>query len=184
MGFCLLNNVAIAAAVARQRGLADRVLIVDWDVHHGNGTQEIFYADPNVYYVSLHQSPHYPGTGASTECGVGPGEGTTRNFPMSPGLEASIYVDTLVEGVAEIAIDFRPDLLLISAGFDAGIDDPLGGFTLETADFARMTRDLVDATRTSTGGRTVSLLEGGYNPSEMGRNVVGHLQALAASVDD
>jgi acetoin utilization deacetylase AcuC-like enzyme len=184
MGFCLLNNVAIAAAVARQRGLADRVLIVDWDVHHGNGTQEVFYADPNVYYVSLHQSPHYPGTGASTERGVGLGEGTTRNFPMSPGLEASIYVDTLVEGVAEIALDFRPDLLLISAGFDAGIDDPLGGFTLETADFARMTRDLVNATRTSTGGRTVSLLEGGYNPSEMGRNVVAHLQALAASVDD
>jgi acetoin utilization deacetylase AcuC-like enzyme len=181
MGFCLLNNVAIAAAVARQRGQADRILIVDWDVHHGNGTQEIFYSNPDVYYASIHQSPHYPGTGASTERGAGPGEGTTRNFPMPPGLEADVYVDTLVDGVAEIALDFQPDLLMISAGFDAGIDDPLGGFTLETADFARMTRDLVGAAAVSTGGRTVSLLEGGYNPSEMGRNVVAHVGALAAS---
>jgi acetoin utilization deacetylase AcuC-like enzyme len=181
MGFCLLNNVAIASAVARRRGLADRILIVDWDVHHGNGTQEIFYADPDVYYVSIHQSPHYPGTGASTERGVGAGDGTTRNFPMPPGLEADVYVNTLVEGVAQIASDFRPDLLMISAGFDAGIDDPLGGFTLETADFASMTRDLVAAAAPSTGGRTVSLLEGGYNPREMGRNVVAHLGALAES---
>lgn len=181
MGFCLLNNVAIAAAVARRQGLADRILIVDWDVHHGNGTQEIFYRNPDVYYVSIHQSPHYPGTGASAERGAGPGEGTTRNYPMSPGLEADTYVDTLVEGVAELASDFRPDMLMISAGFDAGIDDPLGGFTLETADFARMTLDLVGATRASTGGKTVSLLEGGYNPAEMGRNVVAHLGALATS---
>lgn len=184
MGFCLLNNVAIAAAVARKRRLADRILIVDWDVHHGNGTQEIFYSDPDVYYVSIHQSPHYPGTGASTERGVGAGEDTTRNFPMPPGLEASAYVDTLVDGCAQIAAEFRPNLLMISAGFDAGIDDPLGGFTLETDDFARMTRELVQATEISTGGRTVSLLEGGYNPSEMGRNVVAHLGALAATALD
>ena len=183
MGFCLLNNVAIAAAVARRRGLANRILIVDWDVHHGNGTQEIFYSDPGVYYVSMHQSPHYPGTGASTERGEGAGEGTTRNFPLPPGLEAAVYVDTLVDGVAEITAEFRPELLLISAGFDAAIDDPLGGFTLETSDFARMTVDLVRATASSTGGRTVSLLEGGYNPPELGRNVVAHLGALYDAAD-
>ena len=186
MGFCLLNNVAIGAAVAREKGLADRILIVDWDVHHGNGTQDIFYANPDVFYVSMHQSPHYPGTGASSERGTGSGEGTTRNLPMPPGLEAAVYVDTLVDAVAGIADEFRPDLLMISAGFDAAIGDPLGGFTLETSDFERLTRDLVAATEPSTGGRVVSLLEGGYNPPEMGRNVVAHIRALAASasVDD
>lgn len=178
MGFCLLNNVAIAAAVARERGLVDRILIVDWDVHHGNGTQEIFYSEPDVFYVSMHQSPHYPGTGASTERGEGAGEGTTRNFPLPPGLDARVYVDTLIEGVSEIAAEFRPDLLLISAGFDAAVGDPLGGFTLETSDFARMTMDLIGATASSTSGRTVSLLEGGYHPPELGRNVVAHLGAL------
>lgn len=178
MGFCLLNNVAIAAKVAREEGLADRVLIVDWDVHHGNGTQEIFYRDPDVFYLSLHQSPHYPGTGAADERGVGAGEGTTRNLPMAPGLDPEAYVEAL-EGAMEEAGAFAPDLLIVSAGFDAAASDPLGGFTLETPHFERLTRRLVELTASSTAGRTVSALEGGYDTGALGRNVVGHLRALA-----
>ncbi len=181
MGFCLLNNVAIAAAVARDEGLAERVLIVDWDVHHGNGTQEIFYSDPDVYYLSMHQSPFYPGTGAAAETGQGPGLGTTRNLPMPPDLEASAYVDSLVAAVDEVATEFEPDLLIISAGFDAALVDPLGGFTLESEHFRQLTEQLVNRTATSTGGRTVSVLEGGYNPKELGRNVVAHISALAGT---
>lgn len=178
MGFCLLNNIAIAAAVARHEGVAERILIVDWDVHHGNGTQEIFYRDPDVFYLSLHQSPLYPGTGATIERGEGPGAGTTRNLPMPPGLAAETYVDALEAAVMEAAA-FRPDLLLISAGFDAANSDPLGGFTLETRHFEHLTRRLIELTSGTTRGRTVSVLEGGYDPSALGRNVVGHLRALA-----
>lgn len=181
MGFCLLNNVAIAAAVARDEGLARRILIVDWDVHHGNGTQEIFYSDPNVYYLSMHQSPFYPGTGASSESGSGAGLGTTRNLPMPPGLDPAVYVESLVEAVEEVAIEFAPELLIISAGFDAALHDPLGGFTLESEHFRLLTEQIVDRTVASTDGRTVSVLEGGYNPAELGRNVVSHLSALAAT---
>lgn len=184
MGFCLLNNVAIAAAVARDEGLAGRIFIVDWDVHHGNGTQEIFYSDPDVYYLSMHQSPHYPGTGASSECGTGAGLGTTRNLPMPPGLEPTEYVEALVAAVGEVAAEFEPDLLIISAGFDAALDDPLGGFTLESEHFRVLTTELVRRTSASTGGRTVSVLEGGYNPPDLGRNVVAHLGALAATAAD
>ena len=181
MGFCLLNNVAIGAAVARDRGLANRILIVDWDVHHGNGTQEIFYSDPNVYYLSMHQSPHYPGTGASSERGEGEGAGTTRNLPMGPGLQPDAYVETLLDGLGEVAQEFRPDLLLISAGFDAAAEDPLGGFSLRSEHFFFLTTEAIRLTAASTGGRTVSVLEGGYNPPELGRNVVAHLQALATA---
>ena len=184
MGFCLLNNVAIAAAVARNEGLAGRILIVDWDVHHGNGTQEIFYSDPDVYYLSMHQSPHYPGTGASSERGTGSGLGTTRNLPMPPGLEPTAYVTSLLAAVEEVAAGFEPDLLIISAGFDAALDDPLGGFTLEAEHFRLLTTELVERTAASTYGRTVSVLEGGYNPSDLGRNVVAHLSALAATAAD
>ncbi|MFW6079195.1 MAG: histone deacetylase family protein [Gemmatimonadota bacterium] len=178
MGFCLLNNVAIAAKVALEQGLAGRVLIVDWDVHHGNGTQEIFYRDPDVYYLSLHQSPHYPGTGAADERGAGAGDGTTRNLPMPPGLDPDAYVDAL-EGAMEEAASFAPDLLIVSAGFDAAASDPLGGFTLETPHFERLTRRLIELTASSTRGRTVSALEGGYDTAALGRNVVAHLRALA-----
>lgn len=179
MGFCLVNNVALAATIARREGLADRVMIVDWDVHHGNGTQEIFYREPTVFYLSLHQSPHYPGTGAADERGAGKGEGTTRNLPMSPGLEPEAYVEALEAAVEEEAAAFRPELLLISAGFDAARGDPLGGFTLETSHYERLTRRLVEITTPWTGGKVVSALEGGYDPAALGRNVVGHLHALA-----
>lgn len=180
MGFCLLNNAAIAAAVALDEGLADRILIIDWDVHHGNGTQDIFYSNPDVYYLSMHQSPHYPGTGATSERGEGPGLGTTRNLPMPAGLEPMVYVETLVAAAEEAVSGFEPDLLIVSAGFDAALRDPLGGFTLESEHFRLLTEQLIGRTAASTGGRTVSVLEGGYNPKELGRNVVSHLKALSA----
>ncbi|MDT8435609.1 MAG: histone deacetylase [Gemmatimonadota bacterium] len=178
MGFCLFNSVALAARLAVDGGLARRVLIADWDVHHGNGTQDAFYEDPDVYYLSLHQSPHYPGTGAAEERGRGPGEGTTRNLPMPPGLEAARYVDALLEAIDEAAA-FGPELVLVSAGFDAARGDPLGGFTLETADFRTLTLELARRTAGTAAGRIVSCLEGGYDPAALGRNVDTHLRALA-----
>lgn len=178
MGFCLLNSVAIAARHALESRLASRVLIVDWDVHHGNGTQDIFYRDPDVFYLSMHQSPFYPGTGAREERGEGPGEGTTLNLPLPPGLPPERYVDELLAAM-ESAASFDPDLVLISAGFDAGAEDVLGGFTLREEHFCRLTSELARLTRSSAAGRIVSALEGGYNPEELGRNVVAHIEALA-----
>lgn len=177
MGFCLFNTVAVAARAAIDEGRARRVLIVDWDVHHGNGTQEIFYEDPDVWYLSLHQSPHYPGTGASEERGRGAGEGTTRNLPMPPGHPPESYVDALLAAIDEAAA-FAPDLVLVSAGFDAARGDPLGGFTLEPGHFRALTLELARRTRASAGGRIVSCLEGGYDPKQLGRNVDVHLRAL------
>ncbi len=179
MGFCLFNSVAVGARHALESGSAERVLIVDWDVHHGNGTQEIFYRDPDVFFLSLHQSPLYPGTGAAHERGEGPGRGTTRNLPMRAGLPPEEYVDALLAALDEVLETFSPDLVLVSAGFDAADGDPLGGFTLRPADFATLTRELVSRTEAHAGGRVVSLLEGGYNPVELGRAVVAHLAALA-----
>jgi acetoin utilization deacetylase AcuC-like enzyme len=177
MGFCLFNNVAVAARAAIAEGTAGRVLIVDWDVHHGNGTQDIFYADPDVFYLSLHQHPLYPGTGAAHERGTGAGEGTTLNVPMGPGQAPDRYVDALL-GAIDQAAEFDPDMVFISAGFDAARDDPIGGFTLEPDHFALLTHEVVERTRRSAGGRVVSLLEGGYNPAELGRCVTAHLTAL------
>ena len=177
MGFCLFNSVAIAARCAVQEGLADRVLIVDWDVHHGNGTQDTFYSDDSVYYLSMHQSPHYPGTGSAGERGIGPGSGTTRNLPMPSGLQAERYVETLLEAVEEAAV-FAPDLVVISAGFDAALGDPLGGFTLESDHFRLLTLEISRRTAASAAGRIVSVMEGGYDPRSLGENVDAHLRAL------
>ena len=177
MGFCLFNSVAVAARHALESRLASRVLIVDWDVHHGNGTQDIFYRDPDVFYLSMHQSPFYPGTGARDETGEGPGEGTTLNLPLPPGLPPEQYVDQMLAGIEQAAA-FDPELVLISAGFDAAAGDPLGGFTLREEHFCRLTSELERLTRSSAGGRLVSALEGGYNPKELGRNVVAHIEAL------
>lgn len=182
MGFCLFNTVAVAARAAVEEGLARRVLIVDWDVHHGNGTQEIFYEDPDVWYLSLHQSPHYPGTGAADERGRGAGEGTTRNLPMPPGLEPERYLDALL-GALEEASGSGPELVLVSAGFDAARGDPLGGFTLDPEHFRTLTLELARMTRGSAGGRIVSCLEGGYDPRQLGRNVDTHLRALVEAGD-
>ena len=177
MGFCLFNSVAVAARHAIDTGLVSRVLIVDWDVHHGNGTQEIFYRDPAVFYLSMHQSPLYPGTGAKEERGEGEGDGTTLNLPLPPGLPAERYVQELLDGIDEAAT-FDPQIVLVSAGFDAARDDPLGGFSLREEHFRELTLELEARTRHSAGGRIISLLEGGYNPEELGRNVVAHVEAL------
>lgn len=178
MGFCLFNNIAVAARHALDRPGIHRVLIVDWDVHHGNGTQDIFYEDPAVFYLSMHEHPQYPGTGMADETGRGEGAGTTLNLPMPAGREPSVYVGAFLNGLDRVLTSFSPNLVLISAGFDAGADDPLGGFTLTDADFATLTRQVVERTRGTADGRVVSLLEGGYNPVELGRNVASHLTAL------
>jgi len=182
MGFCLFNNVALAARRALSHADIDRVLVVDWDVHHGNGTQDIFYEDPDVFYLSMHQHPFYPGSGLATERGFGAGEGTTLNLPMPPGLPPADYVSAFIGGLETALATFEPDLVLISAGFDAAAEDTLGGFTLTETDFATLTRHVVRQTAGSADLRVVSVLEGGYNPGELGRNVVAHLQALVGAV--
>ena len=179
MGFCLFNSVAVAARHALRHDDVERVLIIDWDVHHGNGTQDIFYEDPDVFYLSMHQHPFYPGTGLADERGRGAGDGTTLNIPLPAGLPAERYTSALLDGLDRTLAGFEPSLVLISAGFDAGVDDPLGSFTLTQDDFVLLTREVAGRTRPYTGGRVVSLLEGGYNPAELGRNVVAHLCALA-----
>ena len=184
MGFCLFNNVAIAARWAQAERDVERVLVVDWDVHHGNGTQDIFYGDGSVYYLSLHLSGHYPGTGHTHQKGIGPGEGTTRNVPFPAGVEREYYLEVFQEAV-EAAADFSPQLVLVSAGFDCLAGDPLGGLMLEPPDLHRMTRILLDSTRATAEGRMAVLLEGGYVPERVGAGVVETVRALAElPVDD
>lgn len=177
MGFCLFNNVAIGARHALERGL-ERVLIVDWDVHHGNGTQEAFYDDPAVYYLSTHLWPHYPGTGAADERGTGAGTGTTRNVPLDAGTSAQRYHDRFEAALDATLAEFEADLVLVSAGFDCLDGDPLGGLRLEPSDLHRVTRRLLDATRSSAAGRMVVALEGGYAPPRLGAGVVDVVRAL------
>ncbi|HUG41784.1 MAG TPA: histone deacetylase [Longimicrobiales bacterium] len=179
MGFCLFNNVAVAARWAQAEGGLDRVLIVDWDVHHGNGTQDIFYHDPSVYYLSLHLSGHYPGTGHVHETGIGAGEGTTRNVPFPAHVEREHYLEVFREALVAATSSFRADLVLVSAGFDCLAGDPLGGLRLEPVDLHAMTRAIVDAAAVSAGGRVVALLEGGYVPRRVGEGVVQVVRAFA-----
>ncbi len=162
MGFCLLNNVAVAAAHARAGG-ADRVLVLDWDVHHGNGTQEMFYADPAVLYVSLHQWPFYPGSGAASEVGTGDGRGFTVNVPLSPGATDDVYVAAFERLLSPVTRQFDPDLVLVSAGFDAHERDPLASMSLSDAGYARMLEKLVEAIPRGAAGRLGLVLEGGYD---------------------
>jgi len=171
MGFCLYNNVAVAAAHARAHGAA-RVAIVDYDVHHGNGTQHIFDADPHVLYISTHQFPYYPGTGAAHEIGRGPGKGFTVNVPLEVGAVDEDYHLVFTSVVLPVLRQFEPDLIVVSAGFDAHERDPLGGMRLSTEAFAAMTRDLRAVADECCRGRMVSVTEGGYD-----------LKALAASLD-
>jgi acetoin utilization deacetylase AcuC-like enzyme len=176
MGFCLFGNVAIAAQYARTRHSAERVLIIDWDVHHGNGTQALVENERDIHFVSMHQWPWYPGTGAATDRGP---LNTIWNIPMPPGLVAKQYVDAFENGIDQATVGFVPDLILISAGFDSLAGDPLGGFTLELDDVTTLTRSLVERAESLCGGRLVSALEGGYDPERLGQACVTHLAALA-----
>jgi acetoin utilization deacetylase AcuC-like enzyme len=174
MGFCLFSNAALAARYAQRKHGMARVLIVDWDVHHGNGTQEIFYEDPSVFFFSTHQWPLYPGTGRADETGDGAGLGTTMNFPFPPGAGRREILGAVQDHLLPAAAGFRPDLVVISAGFDSRVGDPLGRFTLEDEDFADLTRAVMGI----TDGRVVSVLEGGYNLAGLGSASAAHAEAL------
>jgi acetoin utilization deacetylase AcuC-like enzyme len=179
MGFCLFNNVAIAARYAQNKyPEIERVAIVDWDVHHGNGTQGIFYDDPSVFFFSMHQYPWYPGTGARGETGIARGAGYTMNIPVKAQTPAIEHTRMFESAMAEIASRFTPDLIFISAGFDSHRDDPLGQLRLEDRDFVAMTRTVLDWARQSCRGRVVSCLEGGYNLDTLGQTVAAHVSEL------
>lgn len=178
MGFCLFNNAAIGARYAQAKYGVESVLIIDWDVHHGNGTQEIFWTDPTVFYFSTHQYPYYPGTGAANERGGGKGEGFTLNVPLRAGTPAREHRQAFIDALREIEKRFHPDLIIVSAGFDSRRGDPLGGLMLEDADFAEMTKDVLRLAEKYSNGRVIGLLEGGYNLDLLGGSVKSHVAAL------
>jgi len=180
MGFCLFNNVALAAHRASKGHGLNRVLIVDWDVHHGNGTQDIFYEDPTVMFFSVHRYGHgfYPGTGASDETGTGPGLGWTLNTPLVYGISRQQYRDAFRSTLEKAAERAKPELVLLSAGFDAHARDPIGSLGLEVEDFAWLTQQVKEVARTHAGGRLVSCLEGGYNLEGLAQSVEVHLSEL------
>ena len=176
MGFCLFGNVGLAAHYARKKHAARRILIVDWDVHHGNGTQALVEHEPDIHFVSMHQWPWYPGTGAATDRGP---HGTVWNIPMPSARKPEDYVDALERGIDAATRNFVPDLILVSAGFDSMHGDPLGGFTLQLDHFDALTRSLVARAESWCLGRLVSALEGGYAPDRLGSACMTHLAALA-----
>jgi acetoin utilization deacetylase AcuC-like enzyme len=179
MGFCLFNHIAIAARYAQEKYKVGKVLIVDWDVHHGNGTQDAFYEDESVFFFSTHQSPWYPGTGSADEKGRGNALGTTMNIPLPAGSGRK----EVVEGAFGQDLDkkissFNPELILISAGFDSRSNDPLGQFTLNDDDFFDLTKMLMDASKKFCNGHLLSVLEGGYNLEGLAKACTSHLKAL------
>jgi acetoin utilization deacetylase AcuC-like enzyme len=176
MGFCIFGNVAIAAHYAPVARGAERVLIVDWDVHHGNGTQALVEGEPAIRFVSMHRWPWYPGTGAADDRGP---HGTITNVPMSPGLPPTRYVDALERAIDSATTGFVPDIILVSAGFDSLAGDPLGGFTLEVEHISILTSSLASRADSWCSGRIVSVLEGGYAPDRLAAGCMAHIAALA-----
>ena len=181
MGFCLFNNVAVAAKYAQNKYKEiDRVAIVDWDVHHGNGTQGIFYTDPSVHFFSMHQYPWYPGTGSRGETGHSRGLGATLNIPVKADTQAAEQKRMFEAAIEDISTNFRPDLIMISSGFDAHLTDPLGQLKLEDPDYISMTRTVKQWAAEVCQGRVVSCLEGGYNLETLGATVRCHVAELNA----
>jgi acetoin utilization deacetylase AcuC-like enzyme len=178
MGFCIFNNIAIAAKYAQQVGLAERILIIDWDVHHGNGTQHIFDKDDTVFYYSMHQFPFFPGTGSQNEVGSEMRTGFTLNRPMRSGCTDSDYLSAMELDLNSIQKSFKPDLILISAGFDAHQDDPLAGILLTENGFVQMTEMVTKLAWKFCDGKVLSVLEGGYNLNALASSVEAHLETL------
>ena len=180
MGFCLFNNVAVAARYAQNKYKEiERVAIIDWDVHHGNGTQGIFYTDPNVFFFSMHQYPWYPGTGSRGETGQGRGLGATLNVPLRAFTSAEEQNRVFEAAIGDIASRLKPDMIFISAGFDAHLTDPLGQLQLEDRDFVQLTKTAMQWADDACEGRIVSCLEGGYNLETLGETVRTHVDALS-----
>jgi acetoin utilization deacetylase AcuC-like enzyme len=179
LGFCLFNNVAVVARYLQKQHGLDKILVLDWDVHHGNGTQHSFEEDPSVFYVSTHQYPFYPGTGAASETGVGRGESATLNCPMPAGATDADYEEAFREKILPRVDQFSPDAVIISAGFDAHVDDPLAQVCLSTDFFGWMSTRMMEIADKHAGGRIISMLEGGYNVNELPHCVEAHLKVLA-----
>lgn len=180
MGFCFFNNVAVAARHVQDAHGVSRVLIVDWDAHHGNGTQEAFFFDPTVLYVSTHQYPGYPGSGRVEERGGDAGLGYTLNLPMPAGSGDEAYLAAFRTAIRAAADAFRPEFVLVSAGFDPHADDPITDLGVTAGGFALLTAEVVEIAERHCGGRLVSALEGGYDPAALGESVVKHVEALTA----
>ncbi len=180
MGFCLFNNIALAARYAQRKHGIGRVMICDWDVHHGNGTQDLFYSDPSVFFFSTHQWPLYPGTGRANESGEGEGYGTTLNFPFPAGSGRKEILGAVEQSLAPSMQEYRPELVLISAGFDSRAGDLLGQFTLTDQDFTDLTAALMEIADQSAGGRLISVLEGGYSLDGLASASAAHVARLCA----
>lgn len=180
MGFCLFNNIAITARYLQREHGIGRVAIVDWDVHHGNGTQDIFYEDETVFFFSIHQSPLYPGTGAKSDKGGGKAHGTTLNVPVPPGSGDDDYITIFEDILMPTLQDYAPEIILISAGFDAHYLDPLGNIDITAQGFATLTELIMGIAEETASGRIVSALEGGYSLEGLSESIVAHVQQLTS----
>ncbi|MEO8218527.1 MAG: histone deacetylase [Acidobacteriota bacterium] len=180
MGFCFFNTMACVAEYLREQPGLERVLIFDWDVHHGNGTQDLFENRSDVFYISTHRYPFYPGTGARNEIGIGAGRGFTRNFPFAQGFGDAQYLRTVEDEIIPLIDDYRPDAILVSAGFDAHHRDPLGGMRVTEQAFGVMTRRMAEAAERHCDGRMLALLEGGYSPEGLAASVAEHIEAASS----